>query len=114
MIPAPTGSGEPKPNSVGAARVSGAKPTPMTRRLGRYAIDGVLGEGAMGRVYLASDPKLDRHVAIKVMAQDYAALPGATERFEREARAIAKLRHPNIVEIFDHAESEREGLYLVM
>ncbi|MCC6808687.1 MAG: serine/threonine protein kinase [Deltaproteobacteria bacterium] len=108
MFSAPVDSPQPKPQNVGALRAQ------VSRRLGRYALDGVLGEGAMGRVYLASDPKLDRQVAIKVMAQDYATLPGAVERFEREARAIAKLRHPNIVEIFDHAESEREGLYLVM
>jgi serine/threonine-protein kinase len=108
MFSAPVAQNEPKPQSVGAVRQT------ATRRLGRYAIEGVLGEGAMGRVYLASDPKLDRQVAIKVMSAEYASLPGAIERFEREARAIAKLRHPNIVEIFDHAESEREGLYLVM
>jgi serine/threonine protein kinase len=116
MFSAPDPHSQPKHEEVGAAvsALNLSKQQQALRRLGRYTLDGVLGEGAMGRVYLATDPKLDRQVAIKVMSPHYAALPGAVERFEREARAIAKLRHPNIVEIFDHAESEREGLYLVM
>ncbi len=84
------------------------------RRLGRYLLEGLLGEGAMGRVYLAFDPKLERHVAIKVMSQEFARVPGAMERFAREAFAMVKLRHPNIVEIFDHAENEQDGMYVVM
>ena len=63
--------------------------TPGTQ-LGPYAILELLGEGGMGEVYKARDTRLDRVVAIKVSKQEF------TERFEREARAVAALNHPNI------------------
>jgi len=67
----------------------------------------------MGAVYKAHHPALDRLVAIKVIAPQYAADPSLIERFRREARAVARLRHPNIVDIFD--VGEQDGLqYLIM
>src|SRR2546425_13307056 len=57
--------------------------------LGRYLIESAIGAGGMGEVYRARDTRLDRTVAIKVAKEDF------TERFEREARAIAALNHPN-------------------
>ena len=76
--------------------------------IGRYRIIKLLGRGAMGQVYLAHDPKIDRLVAIKTIIQD-AAIPDAEReenkvRFLREAQAAGKLLHPAIVTIFDVAE----------
>ncbi len=68
----------------------------------------------MGSVYRAWDPKLHREVALKLLRPDLASGPKARERFHREARAIAALRHPNIVEIYDYSGEDSEHLYLVM
>jgi len=70
-------------------------------RLGRYEIVGPLGAGGMGEVYRARDDRLDREVAIKVMPEGVAQDPERLSRFEREAKAVASLSHPNILEIFD-------------
>ncbi len=70
-------------------------------RLGSYEILSPLGAGGMGEVYRARDEKLDRNVAIKVLPQSVAADPEALARFEREAKAVAALSHPNILSIFD-------------
>src|SRR5688572_11018105 len=80
----------------------------------RYEVRTRLGQGAMGSVYLAFDPKLHREVAIKVLHEDLGRNPRIRERFQMEARAIAALRHPNIVEIHDYSGDESEHLYLVM
>ncbi|MBN1578023.1 MAG: serine/threonine protein kinase [Chitinispirillaceae bacterium] len=83
-------------------------PPSEPQTFGRYKVCKLLGEGAMGRVYLADDPVLDRRVAIKVIAVD--KLPeGRTKeeflkRFNLEARAGARLNHPSIVAIFDAGE----------
>lgn len=85
--------------------------------LGRYRIVKELGRGAMGRVYLAFDPKIERQVAIKTI-QIFESIPAseqeqARERFLREARSAGKLTHPGIVTVFDVGEAE--GLpYLAM
>ncbi|MCZ6694972.1 MAG: serine/threonine-protein kinase, partial [Acidobacteria bacterium] len=80
------------------------------KKLGRFEIIRQIGKGAMGQVFLAHDPKIDRHVAIKTIV-----LPPGTseeearetsERFAREAQAAGKLLHPNIVTIFDVGEEE--------
>src|SRR5262245_27768788 len=68
----------------------------------------------MGSVYRAWDPKLHREVALKLLSPELGSGPKARERFHREARAIAALRHPNIVEIYDYSGEESEHLYLVM
>ena len=70
-------------------------------RLGPYEILAPLGAGGMGEVYRARDRKLDRDVAIKVLPQSIATDPAALSRFEREAKAVAALSHPNILSIFD-------------
>ena len=85
--------------------------------IGRYRIIKILGRGAMGQVYLAHDPKIDRLVAIKTIIQD-ANIPAAErdenhQRFLREAQAAGKLLHPVIVTIFDVAEEEGE-MYIAM
>jgi len=70
-------------------------------RLGRYEILGPLGAGGMGEVYRARDTELEREVAIKVLPEEVARDPARLQRFEREAKAVAKLSHPNILEIHD-------------
>jgi serine/threonine protein kinase/Tol biopolymer transport system component len=74
--------------------------TPGTR-LGSYEIVEPIGAGGMGEVYRASDPKLGRQVAIKVLPAHLASDAAALARFEREARAVAALSHPNILGIYD-------------
>jgi serine/threonine protein kinase len=80
----------------------------------RYEILRGLGRGAMGSVYLALDPKMGREVAIKVLQREFAQSHKHRQRFEREARAIAALKHPNIVDIYDYGGSPDDHLYLVM
>ena len=70
-------------------------------RLGPYEILAPLGAGGMGEVYRARDTKLDREVAVKVLPESLAADADALARFEREAKAVAALSHPNILAIFD-------------
>jgi serine/threonine protein kinase len=69
--------------------------------LGHYRIVEKIGEGGMGEVYRARDERLDRDVAIKVLPEEMAADPDRLRRFEREAKAVAALSHPNILEIHD-------------
>jgi len=72
-----------------------------------------LGQGAMGQVFRAHDSRLDRSVAIKILPVDFASDSGRLRRFEQEAKAVAQLNHPNIVQIFD--TGTWEGVpYLVM
>jgi len=82
-------------------------------RLGSYEITAKLGEGGMGEVYRARDTKLQRDVAIKVLPAEFAADRERLERFDREARAVAALSHPNILAIFDSG-SEAGQVYAVM
>jgi len=74
-------------------------------RLGAYEILGLLGAGGMGEVYLARDTRLGREVAVKVLPPDVAGNPERLARFEREARTVASLNHPNIVTLHDIAEA---------
>jgi Tol biopolymer transport system component len=75
-------------------------------RLGSYEITAKLGEGGMGEVYRATDSRLDRQVAIKVLPPAFVADPERLARFEREAKLLAQLHHPNIASIFGLEESE--------
>jgi serine/threonine protein kinase len=70
-------------------------------RLGPYEILRLLGAGGMGEVYRAFDPRLGREVAVKVLPEDVARDAERLSRFEREARAVAALNHPNILTVFD-------------
>jgi serine/threonine protein kinase len=81
--------------------------------LGHCVIRGVLGQGGMARVYRGYQQNLDREVAIKVLPPHYAADPSFVERFKLEARAMARLTHPNIVTVHDAGE-ENGRLYIVM
>ena len=75
------------------------------RKVAHYKILEKLGEGGMGEVYRAEDTKLGRQVAIKVLPQAFTADPERLARFEREARALAALDHPNIVHIYSVEEA---------
>jgi eukaryotic-like serine/threonine-protein kinase len=75
-------------------------------RLGPYEILAPLGAGGMGEVYRARDARLGREVAIKVLPESVAADPDRLARFEREAKAVAALSHPNILAIFDFGTHE--------
>ena len=86
---------------------------PYAQQFGRYVVEGELGRGGMSVVYRAHDPSLDRPVAVKVMHPHLADREDARIRFAREARAIARLPHPNIVEIYDHAPAMSERAYIV-
>ncbi|MBL8612495.1 MAG: protein kinase, partial [Myxococcales bacterium] len=86
-------------------------------RIGRYDIEDVLGQGGMGRVYLARDSVLGRRVALKVLRDDL-GLPPETKRallsrMQNEARAAAAISHPGIVTLHDMGEDDALGLYLV-
>ena len=74
-------------------------------KLGAYEVTGLIGHGAMGTVYLARHEELDRTAAVKVL-QAIGDDPAAIGRFRREGRAIALLRHPNIVTVYDYGEFE--------
>lgn len=79
----------------------------------RYEITGILGEGGMGCVYRARQKGLNREVALKVIRHDRRGAALARDRFEREAKVTAALRHPGVVQIYDYGEVDGE-LYLAM
>jgi serine/threonine-protein kinase len=71
---------------------------------GRYRLEAKLGSGGMSTVYLGRDQTLDRQVAVKVMHREMSEQPDQLERFRQEARAVAKLSHPNVVSVIDAGE----------
>jgi eukaryotic-like serine/threonine-protein kinase len=89
----------------------------LVEQIGRYTIVRLIGQGAMGRVLLAHDAILDRQVAIKVLRDDLGLPPEHLltlyERMRQEARASARISHPNMVALFDMGEDQRVGLFLV-
>ncbi len=86
--------------------------TPGTR-LGPYQVTAPIGSGGMGEVYSATDTRLDRTVAIKVLPEHLADDPQRRERFEREAKAVSSLNHPHICTLHDVGEQDGTH-YLVM
>lgn len=79
----------------------------------RYRIDGRLATGGMGSVYVATDERLGREVAIKLLKEELADDPRFVERFRREARAAGALTHPNVANVYDFAQHEGH-YYIVM
>ena len=79
--------------------------------LAHYEIVRLLGKGGMGEVYVAEDTKLGRRVALKVLPEETAADPDRRARFQREARAVAALNHPNIVTL--HSVEEADGVHFI-
>ncbi len=82
-------------------------------KIGKYKIEGILGKGAMGIIYKAFDPLLERHVAIKTMSKEVINDPDLRKRFYREAKAAGALHHPQIIVIYDFGEEDNIP-YIVM
>ena len=97
--PGPPGS---RPGGTGPAAAAASTPSGF---IGRYQVLERIGEGGMGSLYLARDPAIDRLVAIKLLRRGFDT-ESLRERFAREARAAGRLRHPNIVTIFDVGEHD--------
>jgi eukaryotic-like serine/threonine-protein kinase len=105
----------------GAVEVCANDGAPLTLALpvarvieGKYRLDRLIGKGGMGAVYEARDMRLERTVAVKIMMGRSFGQQAALRRFHREARAAARLNHPNIVRVYDYGRLEGEGAYLVM
>jgi eukaryotic-like serine/threonine-protein kinase len=81
---------------------------------GRYHLEGRLGFGGMSTVHLALDLRLERQVAVKLLAEHLAEDPTFISRFQREAQAAARLVHPNIVQVFDSGQDESTGQYFIV
>ena len=86
---------------------------PVGTRLGPYEIASLIGAGGMGEVYQALDSKLGRNVAIKILPEPFARDPERLARFQREAKMLAALNHPNIAAIYG-LEQSGDTHYLVM
>ena len=82
-------------------------------KYGRYEILKELGHGAMGVVYQAHDPRIDRPVALKVLRSDRVTSQDFVQRFLKEARAIGRLSHANIVTVYDVGQ-DQETIYIAM
>jgi tRNA A-37 threonylcarbamoyl transferase component Bud32 len=102
----------PETSGSGASHETGADRPPdgaiLPKRFGRFAVRAKLGEGAFGDVFLAHDPQLDREVALKVAKREALGTPDRAQRFFREARAAANLRHPNIVPLFETGTADEQ------
>src|SRR4030095_9221357 len=86
----------------------------LTGTIGKYDIVKPLGKGAMGIVYLAHDTILERDVALKVMVAAIADDPELKTRFEREAKAVARMTHPNVVNVFDLGQHTDGSPFIAM
>jgi serine/threonine protein kinase len=103
-----------QPTQAGASASGLVMPTQEEVQLAfpEYEVQEMIGHGGMGAVFRVRQPKLDRTVALKVLPRSLAADPAFAERFHREARALAKLNHPNIVTVHDFGE--QNGWYFLL
>lgn len=102
------------PETVGDQGAPGPYADASTpNRIGRYVLLGVLGSGGMGVVYAAYDPKLDRRVALKILHPGTRRSQESRDRLLREAQAMARLSHPNVVTVHDVGEHE-SGVFVAM
>jgi tRNA A-37 threonylcarbamoyl transferase component Bud32 len=104
------------PGDPGSHSAAATKPLPaledVARHFPQFELLECLGRGGMGVVYKARQPKLNRIVALKILAPEKVAEPTFAERFLREAQALARLNHPNIVTVYDFGEVD--GLYYLL
>ncbi|MBI3208890.1 MAG: protein kinase [Candidatus Solibacter usitatus] len=88
---------------------------PISRLLeGKYLLERRIGRGGMGAVYLCKDIRLNRRVAVKILLSELFGHGEALKRFEREAQAVARLNHPNVVQVYDFGPIGQMGAFLVM
>src|SRR3954466_8692110 len=80
----------------------------------RYRVISTLGEGGMGRVYLAEHVRMRRQCAVKVISPALASTDAAVARFNREAENASQINHPNVVQVYDFGEGPDHTLYLAM
>src|SRR5580698_5266159 len=106
--PPPSGAGDGLPDDL----IDIAAPAEVAKKLPQFEILELLGRGGMGVVYKARQVQLDRIVALKILPPVDALSPDFVARFTREARSLAKLSHPNIVNVHDFGESG--GLYYII
>ncbi len=106
----------PRPSQPSAPQVELPLPEELTQLLpsDAYQVESFLGQGGMGAVYKGTQVRLKRPVAIKIMRRDLGKDYDFEARFEREAQAMAKLNHPNIVSVIDFGEAGPNYLYIVM
>ncbi len=84
------------------------------RRCGGYVIDALLGEGGMGKVYLATNPRMGKRAAVKVILPEHSKSPQTVDRFLQEAKAAAQIDDPNNIDLLDASELEDGRAYLLM
>ena len=84
------------------------------QKIGNYRVTGLLGEGGFGAVYVAEHPVIGRKVAIKLLAPHLSLHPGISQRFAAEGKAVTRIDHPNVIEIFDFGKSDDGQFYFVM
>jgi serine/threonine protein kinase/tetratricopeptide (TPR) repeat protein len=99
--------------SATAVAVDGGDDLQRGDRVGRYQLEQLIGRGAMGAVYVAQDPQLDRKVALKIVRSARFAEPAVRARLSREARAMAKVKHPHVVTVYDAGELD-DGVFIAM
>ena len=112
--PSPGSGHDPVDDAAETGPISGTPPSMPTERIGKYEVVSLLGRGGMGAVFQAFDPVLEREVAVKVMLPQIAEDPEQKQRFEREARAVARLTHGNVVTVFDLGYHTDGAPYIVM
>ena len=97
----------------GARLLPESHPPGCPAKIGRYRVEGILGRGNFGLVYLARDDQLDRFVAVKVPHASLVSRADAAQEYLTEARTVAKLDHPHIVPVYDVGSSDEFPCYIV-
>src|SRR6185369_17610729 len=85
-----------------------------TLAAGRYRIQRLLGEGGMGQVYLAEHIAIQKRVALKVLRAEYASKGEIVTRFQQEAISASRIKHPNILDVFDFGQLDDGSFFLAM